>query len=782
MTEPLGKLGKYQILGIIGRGGMGTVYRAFDPVLSRPVALKVVSSEGDLSAEQKARLLREGKACAQLTHPNIISIHDLGEDGDRIFIVMELLQGKDLKQVIAAHAALSLAEKLSLMVQVCDGLHYAHQNGIVHRDIKPANIFVLPNQLIKILDFGLAHLTTAESSLTQTGQIVGTLAYMAPERFRGPGDHRGDIFAVGAVGYELLSGRRAFVGESAVQLIEAIRTIQPPPLMSIDPSLPPELAAAIESALRKDPSARVADLALLRAALDTVRQRLVASVEASTRLVPVTSSADGESAPPDLADARSPSLSAASNARPRTATLVGRFGAHFRRFRLAISISFTVTVAVLLYLVNSADYARLDPTRQQTTSAPQSAPGVTQPRNAPDGHVVSSPRQEPTQPPPVAQQPPAAPPALAAKPSVPATAPVPPSLPPAPTRRDGTNRAGEKPAPEPPPKQKPAPEPPPKPPQIAAVKGGPDAAQAQRAAVDARQDAEKAQAPRYAATTFAAALQKKTDGDALIGREDFPAARKHFEEAQAMYRQAAQEAVAMTQRRQSETEQARGAMQTARRAADQATADKYAPTLLAAGHAKERDGQTAFGRSDYDLAIRHFRDAQAEYQAAAQAAAQEAKKEETRLQQVAALQTSTDQSRKEMEARRDQAVKAEADRLAKNLFDAGQTKQAEATTLASRQSFAAATKAYQDATERYREAADRARIMSEARAQADSAKVRMLVEKQRADQTGPEFSAAEAEERQANASYENFAYKEAADRFAIAETLYAKKTPQLAPR
>jgi hypothetical protein len=361
---------------------------------------------------------------------------------------------------------------------------------------------------------------------------------------------------------------------------------------------------------------------------------------------------------------------------------------------------------------------------------------------------------------------------------VPDIAPVPPSLPPAPTRRDGTSRAGEKPTPEPPPKQKPAPEPPPKPPQIAAVKGGAEAAQAQRAAVDARQDAEKALAPRYAATTFAAALQKKTDGDVLIGREDFPAARKHFEDAQTMYRQAAQEAVAMIERRRSDTEQARGAMQTARRTADQATADKYAPALLAAGHAKESDGQTAFGRSDYDLAIRSFREAQAEYQAAAQ----EAKKEEARLQQVAALQTSTDQSRKEMEARRDQAVKAEADRLAKTLFDAGQTKQAEATTLASRQSFAAATKAYQDAAERYREAADRARIMREARAQADSAKTRMLSEKQRAFQNAPEFSSAEAEEKQANASYDRLAYKEAADKFSLAETLYAKAKAVPTPR
>jgi hypothetical protein len=113
MTEHLGKLGKYQILGIIGRGGMGTVYRAFDPVLSRPVALKVVSSEGELSTEQKARLLREGKACAQLTHPNIISIHDLGEDGDRIFIVMELLEGEDLKQGAASAEPRALQPRIS---------------------------------------------------------------------------------------------------------------------------------------------------------------------------------------------------------------------------------------------------------------------------------------------------------------------------------------------------------------------------------------------------------------------------------------------------------------------------------------------------------------------------------------------------------------------------------------------------------------------------------------------------------------------------------------------
>ena len=231
MTE---RLGKYELLAIIGRGGMGTVYRAFDPLLGRHVALKVVSLQDELSGELKTRLLREGQACVQLTHPNIITVYDLGEDHGRFFLVMELLNGEDLKKVIAAHGALSLPEKLSLMVQVCDGLGHAHERGIVHRDIKPGNIFVLPDRRLKILDFGLAQVAAGESSLTQSGQIVGTLAYMAPERFRMLGDHRADVFAVGAVCYELLTGRRAFAGDTAPQLIELIRTAEPPSIRSID--------------------------------------------------------------------------------------------------------------------------------------------------------------------------------------------------------------------------------------------------------------------------------------------------------------------------------------------------------------------------------------------------------------------------------------------------------------------------------------------------------------------------------------------------------------------
>src|SRR5262249_13010910 len=156
-------------------GGMGTVYRALDPALDREVAIKVVSAEGELSVEQKARLIREGKACARLTHPNIVSIFDLGEDAGRLFIVMELLHGQDLKRIIAAHTALSVSDKLELLIQMCDGLHHAHQKGIVHRDIKPGNLFVVQGGMLKILDFGLAHLATStETSLTRTGEVVGT--------------------------------------------------------------------------------------------------------------------------------------------------------------------------------------------------------------------------------------------------------------------------------------------------------------------------------------------------------------------------------------------------------------------------------------------------------------------------------------------------------------------------------------------------------------------------------------------------------------------------------
>src|SRR5690349_11834073 len=135
------KIGKYHIIERVGRGGMGMIYKAHDPMLDRLVALKVISSEVDVTEELRARFFREAQACARLSHPNIVTVYDMGEDAGRLFIVMEFLEGEELRRLVAQRKALALEDRLSIMVQVCDGLHYAHQKGIVHRDIKPGNIF-----------------------------------------------------------------------------------------------------------------------------------------------------------------------------------------------------------------------------------------------------------------------------------------------------------------------------------------------------------------------------------------------------------------------------------------------------------------------------------------------------------------------------------------------------------------------------------------------------------------------------------------------------------------
>jgi hypothetical protein len=272
-------IGKYRILERIGRGGMGSVYKAHDPVLDRLVALKVVSAETDHTDELRARFFREAQACAKLSHPNIVTIHDLGEADGNLFIVMELLEGDELRQLIAKKSLASIEDKFPLMVQICDGLEFAHEKGIVHRDVKPANIFVLRNGQVKILDFGIAHIAAAQTGLTRAGLIVGTLQYMAPERARGQGSHHSDIFSVGAVFYELLTSRAPFTGNDPIEILENLRSHDPPPLAEVDPTLPSELGAILERALQKDPTRRFATLGQMRAQLVQVRRKLSEDAE-----------------------------------------------------------------------------------------------------------------------------------------------------------------------------------------------------------------------------------------------------------------------------------------------------------------------------------------------------------------------------------------------------------------------------------------------------------------------------------------------------------------------
>jgi hypothetical protein len=267
-------IGKYRILERIGRGGMGSVYKAHDPVLDRLVALKVVSAETDHTDELRARFFREAQACARLSHPNIVTIHDLGEADGNLYIVMELLEGDELRQLIAKKTLASIEDKFPLMIQICDGLEFAHEKGIVHRDVKPANIFVLRNGQVKILDFGIAHIAAAQTGLTRAGLIVGTLQYMAPERARGQGSHHSDIFSVGAVFYELLTNRAPFTGNDPIEILENLRSQDPPPLAEVDPTMPTELGAILERALQKDPTRRFATLGQMRTQLLQVRRKL----------------------------------------------------------------------------------------------------------------------------------------------------------------------------------------------------------------------------------------------------------------------------------------------------------------------------------------------------------------------------------------------------------------------------------------------------------------------------------------------------------------------------
>ena len=263
------QVGKYRLLDRIGSGAMGEVFRAHDEVLDRFVALKVISAPDE---ERRQRFRREAQSAARLTHPNIVTVHDFGEDSGRFFMAMELLDGDDLKRLIATNAFPDLRAKLQVMEQVCDAVAFAHATNIVHRDLKPANIFVLPNVQVKILDFGLALL--GQSDMTGTGTILGTPNYMAPEQIRGLRvDGRADIFSLGAVFYELLSGRKAFDAPALHTVLYKVMQHEPESLRMLTPSLPAAVNDIVVRALQKDPIKRFRSVGEMRGAIRSLRER-----------------------------------------------------------------------------------------------------------------------------------------------------------------------------------------------------------------------------------------------------------------------------------------------------------------------------------------------------------------------------------------------------------------------------------------------------------------------------------------------------------------------------
>ncbi len=250
VPPPMERIGRYELRDKLGQGGMGVVYRAFDTLLHRVVAVKVISAQIDSNPDVRERFFREARAAGQLSHPNIITIHDLGEENGVPYLAMEYLEGEDLQRRMAGHDRMSLSHKLDLAIEVCEGLQFAHNHAVVHRDIKPANIFITDDGTVKLLDFGLARMVTSE--LTHSNMMMGTLNYMAPEQVRGErADHRADIFATGVVIYELLSGRKAFQGDSFAATLYKILQEIPEPLDQIEPTLPWQMVAVVERALAK---------------------------------------------------------------------------------------------------------------------------------------------------------------------------------------------------------------------------------------------------------------------------------------------------------------------------------------------------------------------------------------------------------------------------------------------------------------------------------------------------------------------------------------------------
>ena len=261
-TKPantLTRIGKYDIVGVLGRGGMGVVYRAIDSHLGREVAIKTLTEGIKSDSDMLARFYDEGRKTGSFKHPNIVTVFELGDDKGIPYIVMELVDGDPLDKLIGSDEKLSLVERMRIVEAVCSALGYAHRHNVVHRDVKPANIYVQPDGRVKLLDFGIARLEEKKSqdlSLTRPGHIIGTVPYMAPERLRDkPLDRRSDIFAAGVVLYQLVSGELPFSGDEVV-LMQKILNEPHPPLSVKCKVCPPSLDAIVDRALAKSPDDR----------------------------------------------------------------------------------------------------------------------------------------------------------------------------------------------------------------------------------------------------------------------------------------------------------------------------------------------------------------------------------------------------------------------------------------------------------------------------------------------------------------------------------------------
>jgi len=276
----LKKLGRYRIVSELGRGAMGVVYRAEDPLLNRTVAIKCIILMDDpaVRAEYEARFFQEAKAAGGLNHPNLVTVHDVGREGDIAYMAMELLEGTDLRELMG-RGRVALPLGVELVAQAAEGLAHAHEQGVVHRDIKPGNIMIVRGRVSKIMDFGIARVRASDVK-TQTGAILGSPRYMSPEQVTGqPADRRSDIFSLGVVLHELAAGEPPFTAPTVTQLMQLIATATPSPPSTANPAVPAMLDLIVARALQKQPADRYQSAAELASDLRACLNELTGAKE-----------------------------------------------------------------------------------------------------------------------------------------------------------------------------------------------------------------------------------------------------------------------------------------------------------------------------------------------------------------------------------------------------------------------------------------------------------------------------------------------------------------------
>lgn len=276
------RLGKYELQQLLGEGAMGIVWKAYDTVLRRYVALKLLGSSFRKTTDMQERFLREAQAAGAIQHANIVTVYDLGESDGQLYIAMELVEGRDLSDMIALRDPLALERKLDITIEVLAGLHFAHQRGTIHRDVKPSNVRVMPDGRVKIMDFGIARLQNA--NVTGSGAIVGTPTYMAPEQItNGAITPATDVFSVGCMLYELLCYQRPFEAESVHGVLYQVLTTEPRPLRTVAPSIPAALERVVAKAMAKVPHERYESAGQMLATLQGIRSALSGAGDEATQ-------------------------------------------------------------------------------------------------------------------------------------------------------------------------------------------------------------------------------------------------------------------------------------------------------------------------------------------------------------------------------------------------------------------------------------------------------------------------------------------------------------------